>query len=34
MADYNDTLNLPKTDFPMRGSLPAREPQKFKEWEE
>ena len=24
--DYNATLNLPKTEFPMRASLPAREP--------
>lgn len=24
--DYNHTINLPKTDFPMRASLPAREP--------
>ncbi|MDR0469244.1 MAG: isoleucine--tRNA ligase [Peptococcaceae bacterium] len=23
---YNDTLNLPKTDFPMRGGLPQKEP--------
>jgi len=34
MADYNETLNLPKTDFPMRGNLPSREPQQFKAWEE
>ena len=24
--DYNNTLNLPKTDFAMRASLPKREP--------
>ena len=24
--DYSKTLNLPKTDFPMRGNLPANEP--------
>jgi len=24
--DYNATINLPKTDFPMRASLPKREP--------
>ena len=24
--DYNKTINLPKTDFPMRAGLPAREP--------
>lgn len=32
--DYNDTLNLPKTEFPMRGSLPKREPEMLKKWEE
>ena len=25
-TDYNKTINLPKTDFPMRAGLPAREP--------
>ena len=24
--DYNQTIHLPKTDFPMRGKLPQREP--------
>ena len=24
--DYNNTVNLPKTDFPMRAGLPNREP--------
>ena len=28
--DYNDTLNLPKTDFPMRAGLPKREPELLK----
>ena len=32
--DYNATLNLPETDFPMRGNLPAREPQTLQKWEE
>jgi len=32
--EYKDTLNLPKTDFPMRGNLPQREPKMLKEWEE
>ena len=32
--DYNKTLNLPKTDFPMRGNLPKREPETLKKWEE
>ncbi len=30
--DYNNTLNLPKTDFPMRASLPTREPQTLEKW--
>lgn len=32
--DYNTTLNLPKTDFPMRGNLPKREPDTLKKWED
>jgi isoleucyl-tRNA synthetase len=32
--DYSKTLNLPKTDFPMRGNLPQREPEILKFWEE
>jgi len=32
--DYSKTLNLPKTDFPMRGNLPEREPEILKFWEE
>lgn len=32
--DYKKTLNLPKTDFPMKGSLPAKEPLILKEWED
>ncbi len=32
--DYNQTLNLPKTDFPMRGNLPKREPETLAHWEE
>lgn len=31
--DYNKTLNLPKTDFPMRGNLPKREPETLEKWE-
>lgn len=31
--DYNDTLNLPQTDYPMRGNLPAREPKWLEKWE-
>ena len=25
--DYKATLNLPKTDFPMKANLPQREPE-------
>ncbi|HEY8464112.1 MAG TPA: isoleucine--tRNA ligase [Bacillota bacterium] len=32
--DYNKTLNLPKTDFPMKANLPQREPEVQKFWEE
>ena len=32
--DYNNTLNLPKTDFPMRAGLPKREPEVLKEWQD
>ncbi|ALC15275.1 isoleucyl-tRNA ligase [Desulfuromonas soudanensis] len=31
--DYKETLNLPETDFPMRGNLPQREPETLKKWE-
>ena len=30
--DYKDTLNLPKTDFPMRAGLPKREPEWLAKW--
>ena len=30
--DYSTTLNLPQTDFPMRGNLPEREPDTLKTW--
>ncbi|HEC17797.1 MAG TPA: isoleucine--tRNA ligase [Gammaproteobacteria bacterium] len=33
MADYKDTLNLPQTDFPMRGNLAKREPDMLKHWD-
>lgn len=32
--DYNETLNLPKTDFPMRGGLPKKEPVTLEKWDE
>ena len=32
--DYKDTLNLPRTDFPMKADLARREPDMLKWWEE
>ena len=32
--DYNATINLPKTDFPMRAGLPKREPEFLAGWEQ
>lgn len=32
--EYKQTLNLPKTNFPMRAGLPKREPEWLKRWEE
>lgn len=32
--DYGKTLNLPQTEFAMRGNLPKKEPQILKYWEE
>jgi len=34
VTDYKDTLNLPATDFPMRGNLAQREPEMLKTWQE
>ena len=31
--EYKDTVNLPKTEFPMRGDLPRREPDMVRAWE-
>ncbi len=33
-TEYKDTLNLPKTDFPMRAGLPKREPGWLERWEQ
>lgn len=33
MEDYKQTLNLPKTAFPMRANLPQNEPAQVKKWE-
>ncbi len=32
--DYKDTLNLPKTPFPMRGNLPVKEKDMLARWQE
>jgi len=34
MSDYKDTINLPATDFPMRGNLAKREPDLIAYWDE
>ncbi|TBR39038.1 MULTISPECIES: isoleucine--tRNA ligase [Dyella] len=31
--DYKNTINLPQTEFPMRGDLPKREPGWLADWE-
>jgi len=31
--EYKNTLNLPKTDFPMKANLPDKEPRIFEKWE-
>ncbi len=32
--DLKSTLNLPKTDFPMKARLPEREPEQLAAWEQ
>src|SRR5437667_2795062 len=32
--NYKETLNLPRTDFPMKANLAAREPEMLRAWEE
>jgi isoleucyl-tRNA synthetase len=34
MTDYKHTLNLPETEFPMRGNLAQREPKMLTQWTE
>ncbi len=34
MTDYKNTLNLPKTAFPMKANLANREPDRLKHWAE
>ena len=33
MADWKDTLNLPRTDFPMKANLPTAEPEALAKWD-
>ena len=33
MTDYKNTLNLPRTDFPMKANLAQREPDMLKSWQ-
>ena len=34
MSDYKDTLNLPQTDFPMKGQFVAARTEILKKWQE
>src|SRR5437867_2398686 len=34
MAGYRDTLNLPRTEFPMKADLPRRAPERQRWWKE
>ena len=34
MSDYKDTLNLPRTSFPMKAGLVQREPLRLQQWQE
>ena len=34
VSDYKHTLNLPATDFPMKGNLPNREPDMLARWQQ
>ena len=33
-SDLRSTLNLPKTDFPMKANLPQAEPQRLARWKQ
>src|SRR5262245_14683784 len=33
-TDYKSTLNLPRTDFPMKANLASREPEILRDWQE
>src|SRR3954468_24396443 len=32
MAEWKETVNLPRTDFPMKASLPTSEPETLARW--
>ena len=32
-SQYKDTVNLPRTDFPMKADLVLREPKRLEQWE-
>ena len=34
MSDYKNSLNLPQTDFPMKGNLSQKEPKIIKKWQQ
>ena len=34
MTEYKDTINLPKTAFPMKANLANREPKMLQQWQE
>lgn len=34
IMEYKDTLNLPRTDFPMKADLVKREPERLAQWQE
>ena len=34
MTDYKDTIQLPRTEFPMKAGLPKREPELLARWAE
>ena len=33
MASFKETMNLPQTEFPMRGNLPQNEPKRLEVWD-
>ena len=33
MPEWKDTVNLPRTEFPMRANLPTTEPEALARWE-